>query len=38
MIPIASKTRKPLEYKENPVVSTTTGFLLFWSRVRESNP
>nr|DAH44422.1 MAG TPA: hypothetical protein [Caudoviricetes sp.] len=38
MIPIASKSRKPLKYKENPVVSMTTGFLFLWSRVRESNP
>nr|DAT58555.1 MAG TPA: hypothetical protein [Caudoviricetes sp.] len=38
MIPIASKSRKPLKYKENPVVSMTTGFLLVWHAVRDSNP
>nr|DAH64839.1 MAG TPA: hypothetical protein [Caudoviricetes sp.] len=37
MIPIASKSRKPLKYKENPVVSMATGFLVRWWTIQDSN-
>ena len=35
---MAQKRRKPLINKENPEVSTTSGFYNIWRRVWDSNP